>query len=186
MTRHFFVAAALGFLGTACAAQHEFTQSGKIQVGAASTNTATLRVGCTPDPNGGALEIALIVPGAYTRKDFDYEDFEGPDAAASSKALSTLTWSAVSGKTTITHAAAGWYLDDAFNFGVSQLSHRREEPARLLNAIGGEQGQLSWEQIGFDDAKRKLRADFQLDAASAQRLHIAAAECLPQNMPMRK
>jgi hypothetical protein len=184
--RCFLAAVSLGLFGSAVADQHEYTAPGKVTVGAAAETIANLHVTCTPDRDGGALEIALNLPGAYTRKDFDYDDFEGPDAAASSKALSTLTWSAASGKTTISHVAAGWYLDDAFNFGVSQLSHRREDPARLLDAVRDEAGQLAWTQTGFDSSKRQLVARFDLDAAAAQRLHTAVAECLPQNLPMRR
>jgi hypothetical protein len=188
MSRLFVVIAALAVI-PANAAQREFSQAGKMRIDTGAERSATLHLMCTPDTDGGAVSIELIVPEAYPRKDFDYDDFEGPDAAAGDKALSTLTWTTAAGKTTITHAAAGWYAPeppDSFMFGVSQLSHRREEPARLLNAIGAEGGQFTWQQAAFDKSKRQLVAHFDLDAAAAQRLHTAVAECLPQNMPMHK
>jgi hypothetical protein len=180
---------AFALASSACAASHEFTQSGKLKVDANAERSATLHAACSPEPSGGALSIELVVPEANTRKDFDYDDFEGPDAAAGNKALSTLTWNTAAGATTIAHAAAGWYASEppqSFMFGISQPSHHRAEPARLLNAIRTDAGQLTWTQTGFDDAKRQLVARFELDAAAAERLHIALAECLPQSMPTNK
>ena len=165
----------------------EFSQSGKLKIDSSAERNATLHVACSPDPNGGALSIELNVPEAYKLKDFDYDDFEGPDAAASTQTLSALTWHAASAAdTSITSTAAGWYLDDTFNFGINQLSHQRREPARLLNAIRDEAGQLTWTQTGFDNPKHQLIARFDFNAAAAQQLHQSVAECLPQNMPMRK
>jgi len=189
MTRTLTFAVTLAFALGAHAAPREFSQAGTLRIDAGAERSATLHLLCTPETDGGAVSIELVVPEAYTRKDFDYDDFEGPDAAASSKALSKLEWSAPSGRTTIAHAASGWYAPeppDSFMFGVSQLSHRREEPARLLNAIGNEAGALTWTQTAFDNAKHQLVARFELDTAAAARLHTAVAECLPQNMPMRK
>jgi len=171
------------------AGTREFTHTGTLKVDANTERSATLHLACSPNPDGGALSIELVVPEANSRKDFDYDDFEGPDAPAGDKALSTLAWDSSSGSTSITHPAAGWYAPQppgSFMFGVSQRSHQRKEPARLLNAIRDEAGQLTWTQTGFDDAKRRLEARFAVDAAAAERLHIAVAECLPQNMPMRK
>ena len=186
MKRLIFIAIALALASSASAAPREFTRSGKIRADANAEHAATLRLACSPEPNGGTLSIELIVPEAHTRKDFDYDDFEGPDAPASTKALSALAWSTRTGTTTIEHAAAGWYLSDAFNFGINQPTHQRKEPARLLNAIRDESGQLTWTQTSFDNAGHRLVARFDLDASAAQQLHVAVAECLPQNMPMRK
>jgi hypothetical protein len=64
-------------------------------------------------------------------------------------------------------------------FGVSQRSHRREAPAKLLAAIGSESGKLVWTQTGSDKATRRLVATFDFDAAAATRLRNAVAACLP-------
>src|SRR5258706_16400283 len=71
---------------------HEFSQAGSLKIDAGPRRSATLHVACSPEKDGGALSIELIVLEANTRKDFDYDDFEGPDAAASDKALSHLVW----------------------------------------------------------------------------------------------
>lgn len=185
------ISALLGtFLLVATSAAHaelrEFSQAGRLKIDDGAQRSATLHAACSPDKGGGALSIELIVLEANTRKDFDYDDFEGPDAAAGSKALSHLAWTAGSGTTEITSVAAGWYAPEppqAFMFGVSQLSHRREAPAKLLAAIGPGAGTLVWTQTGFDKATRKLVATFEFDAAATTRLRSAVASCLPDAKP---
>ncbi len=180
--RSIVVSAALAFAAGAHAQLHEFSQAGTLKIDAGPARSATLHAACSPDKDGGALSIELIVLEANTRKDFDYDDFEGPDAAASGKALSHLAWTAASGTTQIDSTAAGWYAPEppqSFMFGVSQLSHRHEAPARLLAAIGTEPGKLVWTQTGFDKAMRKLVATFEFDTAAAARLRNAVAACLP-------
>jgi hypothetical protein len=175
-------ATALTFAAGADAQLHEFSQAGTLKIDDGAQRSATLHAACSPDKDGGALSIELIVLEANTRRDFDYDDFEGPDAAAGGKAFTHLAWTAASGTTEISSAAAGWYAPEppqAFMFGVSQLSHRRESPAKLLAAIGSESGKLVWTQTGFDKAKRKLVATFEFDAAAAMRLRGAVATCLP-------
>lgn len=168
---------------------HEFSQAGRLKIDDGAQRSATLHAACSPDKGGGALSIELIVLEANARKDFDYDDFEGPDAAAGGKALSHLAWVAGSKATEITSAAAGWYAPappDAFMFGVSQLSNRREPPANLLAAIGAGAGKLVWTQTGFGKATRKLVATFEFDAAAAARLRAAVASCLPDDRPGAK
>ena len=173
---------ALVVSGAAHAELFKFNQAGTVQIDSGAVRNATLNLLCSPDADGGALSIELVVPEANTRKDFDYDDFEGPDAAAGQKALSHLAWTAASGTTEISSAAAGWYAPEppqSFMFGVSQLSHRREAPAKLLAAIGSESGKLVWTQTGFDKSTRRLVATFEFDTAAAMRLRNAVAACLP-------
>jgi hypothetical protein len=175
-------ATALTFATVAHAQLHEFSQAGTLKIDAGAARSATLHAACSPDTDGGALSIELIVLEANTRKDFDYDDFEGPDAAAGGKALTHLAWTAATGATEITSTAAGWYAPEppqSFMFGISQRSHRREAPAKLLAATGTEPGKLVWTQTGFDKATRKLVATFEFDAAAAMRLRGAVATCLP-------
>jgi len=179
-------AAVLAFATGADAQLHEFSQAGTLKIDAGAARSATLHAACSPDQDGSALSIELIVLEANTRKDFDYDDFEGPDAAAGGKALTRLAWTAASGTTDISTAAAGWYAPEppqSFMFGVSQISRRRESPAKLLAAIGSEPGKLVWTQTGFDKATRKLVATFEFDAAAAMRLRGAVASCLPGSKP---
>lgn len=180
---------ALVLAASANAEQHSFTHSGKLTVDANMERTATLNVACSPDPNGGALSIELVVPEANTRKDFDYDDFEGPDAAAGARALSHVAWKTAADTTDITHAAAGSYLPqppESFMFGIDQLSRRHGQAASMLAAVGAEPGQMVWTQTGFDDSKRKLIATFTLDAAATQHLHDTAAPCLSDRQSGRK
>jgi|GEM_PF-2859866 hypothetical protein len=167
---------------------HEFTQRGTLAVAGGPARAAELSVACAPQPNGGALSIELGVPEANTRRDFDYDDFEGPDAAAADQALSELVWTGATGRVAIRHAAAGWYAPEppgSFRFGIEQPSHRRAEPARLLAAIRDGAGTLVWTQTALADPQRRLVATFALDAAAVARLHDTVAQCLPQNLPMR-
>lgn len=178
----FMLAAAAG----AYAESHDFSQAGSVKTDAGAERSATLHLACSPDRDGGALGIELVVPEANTRKDFDYDDFEGPDAAAGGKALSHLTWTGASGMTEIHYPAAGWYAPEppeSFVFGVSQMSHRREPPAKLLAAIGADAGKLVWTQTGFDKATRKLVATFEFDPAAAAKARDAVASCLPASKP---
>jgi hypothetical protein len=164
-----------------------FAQVGTMRIGAMQERAA-LNVVC-PEGGGGEFSIFLNLPEANVRKDFDYDDFEGPDAPANAKALSHIAWITTSGTTEITSIATGSYVPvppESFVFSISQTSHHREGPARLLNAIRDEPGTLVWTQTGFDNAKRQLVATFELDAAAVKRLHDTAAICLPQNLRMKK
>ncbi len=165
------------------AVQQRFEQAGRLQ-SSDGERAAFLHVGCSPDSDGGALVIELVATEANKRKDFDYDDFEGPDAAAAKRALSHLDWIAAAGKTEITHVAAGWYAPEtpeSFIFGVNQLSHRSGPVANLLAAIGTSGGRFVWMQTGFDDPKRQLVANFDLDVNAAQHLHDTVAACLSKS-----
>ena len=183
------LAIALAVSGAAVAASRQFDQAGNLTIAGAAARPAHLHIACSPDQNGGALSIELTVPEANTRKDFDYDDFEGPDASAGSKALSHLVWTAAGTTTDITLAAAGWYAPeppDSFMFGVSQPAHRDDAPAKLLAAIGKLPGQLVWTQSGADAKQGALIATFDLDAEAARRVHAAVQSCLPIGKPASK
>ncbi len=177
---------ALTFSVTAHAELYKFEHAGRMHT-AAGERAALLHVACSPDRDGGALSIELVATEANTKKDFDYDDFEGPDTPASTKALSQLRWTVGDVSTEITHTASGWYAPEppeSFMFGINQLSHRHEPPAKLLAAFGKNGGRFVWTQTGFDDPKHQLVASFDLDAAAAQRVHATVASCLPhENLP---
>jgi hypothetical protein len=189
LIRSLVAAGAVSLASLAHAELNQFTQPGTLKIDQGTPRTAILQVNCSPDRDGGALSIELVVTEANTRKDFDFDDFEGPGAAASKTALSHLAWASATFSTAIQHAATGWYAPqppEAFVFGITQLSHRREELARLLNSMRGQTGNLVWTQTGFDDAKRQLVATFEFDATAAERLQAAASSCLPQILRPRK
>jgi hypothetical protein len=165
---------------TARAGPNTVALDGRLRVAAAERGVS-LRVLCDPDPHGGAISIELWVPQAYTLKDFDYEDFEGPDAPAAERALSRVTLAGATGSTEITRAAAGWFSGEdpaTFVFGLNQPSGRRGDVAKLLGAIDVHRTGLTWVQTGFDDPQRELRATFPLDESTVKRLHEAVGPCL--------
>jgi hypothetical protein len=173
-------ATAIAAASTAHAELHKLALDGQLQA-AGGTRTVSLRLLCEPDPDGGAISVELWVPQAYKLKDFDYDDFEGPDAAAGNRALSRVRVAGASGSTEITYPAAGWYAGedpDTFVFGLSQRSHRKGKIATLLAAVDPKHTQLVWVQTGFDDPKRELRATFALDAATVRQIRDTVGECL--------
>jgi hypothetical protein len=171
---------------------HRLVLDGQID-SAGSTRKVTLRILCDPAADGGAISVELWVPEAAARKDFDYDDFEGPDAAAGDRGLSRVGVSGGTRTTEITHAAAGWYSGegdpDTFVFGLSQRSHRPGKVATLLAGIDAKHTQLLWIQRAFDDSKRELRARFPLDATTVGRIHDTVGSCLaplPKTKPVKK
>lgn len=159
---------------------HRLVLEGRLH-GAGGTRPVTLRLLCEPDPDGGAISVELWVPQAERLKDFDYDDFEGPDAAAGNRALSRVSVAGTSGTTEITYSAAGWYSGedpDTFVFGLSQPSHQKGKIATLLEAVDPKHTQVVWAQRGFDDPKRELRATFALDAATVTQIRDTVGACL--------
>jgi len=178
-------------LGAAVAAAHgdqrHFALDGTVKSGA-GTRAATLRVLCEPSSDGGAISLELWVPEAFKRKDFDYDDFEGPDAVAGGRALSRCTASGPGSHLEIVAAAAGWYSGedpDTFVFGVSQPSHQKGQVASLLQGIASTTAQLVWVQSAFAAHTDALRATFALDAAGAQQLRATVAPCLAPAAPAK-
>ena len=166
----------------ATVASRDVRLDGRLHV-ADKTYPTTLRVFCAPVSNG-AVGLELVVPDANTRKDFDYDDFEGPDAAASKRALSRIGISGESGKTEIARTAAGSYAvapEGSFVFSVSQTALKRDTVSNLLSTLDGQRGHIVWVQTAFDDSKRELRGAFDFDDAMAGRLRDVVAPCLARN-----
>jgi hypothetical protein len=164
----------------------EFRIAGAVQVSDGPSRTATWRVACTTDPDGGVLAIELVVPEAAIHRDFDYEDFAEVNTPARTLPLGELAWSDRQGTVRIEHSVSGEYVSEphgAFRFAIRQPAHHRAEPARLLAAIHAHPGTLVWSQTAFDDPRRKIIARFVLDAAAVANLHDVVAPCLPQNLP---
>ena len=182
------LAAALSAATAARADLHRLVLDGQVHSNAGK-RAGQLRVLCDPANDGGAISVELWVPQAATLKDFDYDDFEGPDAAAGNRALSHVSLTGAAGATGITYPAAGWYSgeDDpnTFVFGISQLSHRKGQVAALLAAVDAKYTQLVWVQNGFKD-RRELRATFALDDALVKQIHATVDVCLaPAKSPKR-
>ena len=177
-----YTLAVAGILLTASAhADGDFKKTGTMKIDTDAERATTLHIGCSSDPHGGAVVIELTVPDAWTKKDFGYDDFEGPDAPAG--ALSHLDWTAAAHTTSITTTASGSYipdLEDAFQFGIDELSRKKSSGATLLAAFGDQSGKLVWTQSSYDKSKRTLVATFDFDAAQAKKVHDVTAACLPK------
>ncbi|MEO8603954.1 MAG: hypothetical protein ABI629_15370 [bacterium] len=183
MTHPFSLMALILALIAASAARadaHQLVLDGQVE-SRDGTRSATLHLFCEPAPDGGAIGVELWVPQAFTRKDFDYDDFEGPDAAARTRALSRLSVGGPGSHVEIIHTATGWYTGedpDSFAFGLSQPSQEKGKLADLLRAVDAKTTQLVWLQRAFDGHTPALRATFALDAARAQQLRDTVAPCL--------
>lgn len=157
---------------------------------AGGARPASLHVRCEPAANG-VLSFELWVPHASTTNDFDYDDFEGPDAAARDRALSHLTLKGGGDPEETRHAAAGWYAGEepeTFVFGVSDRSHTPGKLTTLARALRPDHTQLTWVQQRLDDASRALEATFALDASTVARLRTTIDPCLtpPAKTPAKK
>ncbi len=147
-------------------------------VGAA--RPVSLHILCEPAANG-VLSFELWVPNAATTKDFAYDDFEGPDAAARDRALSHLTLQGAAVSQEVRHVAAGWYAGEqpeTFVFGVSDRPHTEGKLTTFARALRPEHAQLLWTQESLDDGRRALRATFALDPAGVGRIRAAIDPCL--------
>ena len=165
-----------------------FVQSGTMKIDDAAERSATLQVECSVHA-GGALFVELMATEANTRKDFDYDNFDGPDAPASAKALSHMAWKTAASNIEITHAADGFYSlspPESFGFVFSELDYQHGAASTLLAGIGVEAGVLTWTQTGFDSPKHHLVARFELDAAATKHLHDYVSPCLLTPQPAKQ
>ena len=167
-------------MSSAAVADGDFMKSGAMKVDNGPERAATLHIGCSSDANG-ALLVELVIPDANTRKDFDYDDFEGPDAHAGAR--SRIEWITTTGKTSITTDVAGSYIPnppEAFQFGLDEDSHKHSKGATLIASIKSEPGTLVWTQSSDDKSKRALVATFNLDADDAKKASDTTRACLPK------
>lgn len=178
----FAVVCAIGAFSTNAGASDELREvhlDGRLHV-ADKTWTAGLRVFCTPVSNG-ALGIELIVPDAATRKDFDYDDFEGPDASAGHATLTRISLAGESGKTEVSRHVSGWYGVEpagSFVFSMTQAIGERDVLTGLFANLDRQRGHVVWVQTSSDKSKRELRGAFDFDDAQAKRLSDVVAPCL--------
>ena len=161
-------------------ADGDFTKTGTMKIDAGNERAATVHIGCSSDANG-ALVIELTIPDANSKKDFDYDDFEGPDAHAG--ALSHIAWITNAGSTSITTDVAGSYIPDppeAFQFGLDEDSRKHSKGATLIAGFKSEPGKLVWTQSSDNKSKRTLVATFDFDASETKRTHETTSACLPK------
>ena len=174
---------ALSILAVSAAAHADgdVTKTGSVRVDGGAARASTVHIGCSSDVQGGALVVEITVPDANTKKDFGYDDFEGPDSPAGK--LSHVEWIAGTKTTSVTAAAAGSYVPDppeAFRFEIAELAHRNSAPATLLAGADGTAAKLVWTQSSYDKSKRTLVATFDFDADDAAHVRDNVAACLPK------
>jgi hypothetical protein len=161
-------------------ADGDVTKAGSLRIDKGTERASSVHIGCSSDADGGALVVEITVPEANTKKDFGYDDFEGPDAPAGK--LSHVEW--IAAKTTsIVTAAAGSYIPDppeAFRFELAELAHRKSAPATLLAGADGTAAKLVWTQSSYDKSKRTLLATFAFDAAESAHVRDVVKACLPK------
>ena len=162
-------------------ADGDVTKTGSLRIDNGAERASTVHIGCSSDAHGGALFAEITVPDAYTKKDFGYDDFEGPDSPAGK--LSRIEWIAAAKTSSVTTAAAGSYIPepaDAFRFEIAERSRRKSAPATLLAGADGTAAKLVWTQSSFDKSKRTLVATFAFDADESARVRDAVKACLPK------
>lgn len=162
-------------------ADGDVIKTGSVRIDNGAARAASVHIGCSSDPHGGAIVVEIVVPDANTKKDFGYDDFEGPDSPAGK--LSHVEWISGARATSVTTAAAGSYIPDpaeAFQFEMAELAHRKSAPATLLTGADGAPAKLVWTQSSYDKSKRTLVATFDFDAADAASVHDKVAACLPK------
>ncbi|HEX4480085.1 MAG TPA: hypothetical protein VH082_04705 [Rudaea sp.] len=161
-------------------ADGDIRKAGTVRIDSGDVRASTVHIGCSSDPHGGALVVEIIVPDAYTKKDFGYEDFEGPDAPAGK--LSHIEWIAGAKTSQITTAIAGGYIPeppDAFNFEIAGISRRASSAATLLAGVEASEAKLVWTQSSYDKSKRTLVATFAFDASESAHVRDVVKACLP-------
>lgn len=173
------LAAACCVTAVAHAEPQRLTLTGTVQT-TGEPREATLRIVCDPGPDG-VLGLELWVPKAFELKDFDYDDFEGPDAAARTRLLSSLVLQSTAGSTRNAFAVTGWYAGDdpnTFVFGVSGAPYSYSGVAAIFRDVASDRDELVWSQRSFRKPERTLRAAFPLDVATGTRLRATVGPCL--------
>jgi len=128
---------------------------------------ATLNVEYSPGKKG-VLTLDFIVAGAEKMKGFGFDDFEGPDAAAAKRKLTTISVEKPGGKPlTVQVTVAGWYLDDAFHFAANEANKNPADILKLVRTMQAGATKVSVTVQDLNDAKKNLHADFTIEDPAA-------------------
>ncbi len=180
MKKYSFVPIAV-FAASLAHADGEINKVGTMRIDAGAERASTLHIACSSDRDGGALYFEITIPEANTKKDFGYDDFEGPDAKPG--ALSRVEWITADHTTKITSAAASSYTvepAEGFRFEIAELSRRKSSPATLLAGADDSAAKLVWTQSSYDKSGRTLVATFAFDAAESAHVRDIVKACLPK------
>ncbi len=130
---------------------------------------ARLSLQCRPGVKGSLL-WSLEVEHAAKLKDFVYDDFEGPDAAASAQRLSELSIEGGLMHPQVKAAQNGFYhgeRSDSFVFEVSAPATAASDAALLADAVGPSTTGFAWSVTSARDVKQRIVAHFPAQAAAA-------------------
>ena len=167
--------------GRCAHADGDVTKSGTMRIDAGAERASTAHIACSSDRDGGALYFEITVPEANTKKDFGYDDFEGPDAKPG--ALSHVEWIGPRKQHEVTSTASGSYirrpgrripLRDRRTARDARARRRRCWPARTAprpNSCG--------RRSSYDKSRRTLVATFAFDAEESAHVRDTVKACLP-------
>ena len=118
----------------------------------------------------GALGLDISVTSAKTLAPFNFDDFEGPDAAANGKKLVKATIVRAGKPQVFTFSQSGSYATaETFAFGVANDSRLARSPARsLLEALGEPADSLHIVITNPRKAKQQLELSVPLSGRQAQ------------------
>lgn len=109
----------------------------------------------------GTMTIQFVVEGAGKLKDFGYDSFEGPDAAAADAKLTRFTIERPGAKpVNLLTKVGGWHLGKAFIFAASEAN---TQPGEILKAVRAIQAGATKISVNVQDsktAKKQLHAEF--------------------------
>jgi hypothetical protein len=86
----------------------------------------------------GAISLVYRINGVDKIKGFNFDDFEGPDAVAANRKLTTFTVQSAEGNLAINTALGAYYSGeekDSFDFEFSALNNSHGDLRRLINAL---------------------------------------------------
>jgi len=127
----------------------------------------TLNVEYSPGKQG-VLTLDFIVAGAEKMQGFGFDAFEGPDAPAAKRKLTSFTVEKPGGKPlTVQVTVAGWYLDDTFHFAANEANKNPADILKLVHAMQAGATKVSVTVQDLNDAKKTLHADFATEDPAA-------------------
>ncbi|HUK92007.1 MAG TPA: hypothetical protein VLZ81_16525 [Blastocatellia bacterium] len=119
---------------------------------------------------GGVASLIFTVLGAAEMKNFDFDNFEGPDAPAQHKPLLSVTvHRAVGGDVVVATPVSGSYTvtDKGFQFEASMDYNKASKVTIVTDALIAGGSSLLVKVRGFKDPRKSIVANFSTEGASA-------------------
>jgi hypothetical protein len=136
---------------------------------------------------GAMTSIIYSVVGADKMQRFSFDDFEGPDAVAAKKELTTISVVlSIGGAATETTAVTGYFADaDTFAFELSAKANEASKVNKLITAMASPQ--YSKIRVTVQDnrnAQRTIQTEFPVTGA-ANAIQEAMKGCGAQKLPSK-